>query len=77
MVRRMRLTSASDIDKFMESMLGKSSRIDLVWIEVMTAQMEQLRELNHRASATQLPFWFLDHGSMASVAPAQNDAWRC
>jgi len=56
MVRRIRCTSLSDIDEFIRSVWGKSSRMDLVWIEVMTAQMEQLRELNHKASATQLPF---------------------
>lgn len=44
------------------------------------AQMEKLKEANHRASATHSSWWLLDQGSVASVVPAQKEAWgisRC
>lgn len=52
-----------------------SSRMDFVFMEVITAQIEQVSEENQRASAIQRGSGILVHVIVARVAPAQKDAW--
>jgi hypothetical protein len=43
-------------------------------MEVMTAQIEQIKEQNQRASATQIGFSIFVQDMVAKVAPAQKEA---
>jgi hypothetical protein len=49
--------------------------MDFVWILVMIAKMEQIRELNHKASATQIALLVRDQGSVEKTAPPQKVAY--
>jgi hypothetical protein len=73
-VRRMRCTSISGREPSSCSQFGKSSSNDLVWILVTMAQIEQMSELNQRASVTQKALSVRDHGRLENTAPPQNVA---
>jgi hypothetical protein len=50
--------------------------MDFVWMVVMTAQIEEIKEQNQSASATQWGFRSFVHVIVAIVAPAQKVACR-
>jgi hypothetical protein len=73
-VRRMRCTSISEREPLSCSWDGRSSSSDFVWMLVMMAHMEQMRELNHSASEIQMAFSDRDSGRLEKTAPPQNVA---
>lgn len=70
-----RITSTSARLTSRSSFAGKSSRIDLVCIEEIIAQIAQSRQLTKSAFATQRASVVFDHGIPASAAPAQKLAF--
>jgi hypothetical protein len=48
--------------------------MDFVWILVTIANIEQISELNHSASATQVALLELDQERLEKTAPPQNVA---
>ena len=69
----MRMTSISGREESSWSRSGKSSSMDFVWMDVMTAQIEQIKEKNQRASVTHSGLGCLVQDMVANVAPVQND----
>ena len=72
----MRNTSVSARLASKSSFAGKSSRIDLAWIEAMIAHIEQRRQLTNSALAIQMVSEALDQGIPANAAPAQKLAFK-